>query len=655
MGVDPEQYGNDWGIEHAGKIPYLVQNGIPTFGRFTTDDQRINLNGVWQFSIDTGSENPLYENKWLPAPVPGVWNYLRPDLLNYVGGSWYMKGFTLPQEWRGRTVRLYFGGVNMRCRVWLNGKPLGGHEGGYTPFAFDISDKLDYGDLNRLVVNVDNRMTYESVPPANYDNSRMGWFEYGGIHREVYVEAHPSLTTFKLVAQTAPRQNNKWAVWATALFWDRRANPGPDSVTVEGLLVDDTSLEADPAPIELRPAETFSGPNGVWGITFVGEIENPKPWSPETPENGYLFHVNIKYKTDGGGYESELAETRFGVRKFEARPDGLFLNGKPYYIRGVNRHEDDPETGLTETDYAMSRDIELLKQLKVNHMRTAHYPNDPRWYDLTDRKGIGVTEEIPLYQAGLGFTVWFRDKAQRHQRPGALRLFKAGPGQFEEPQLIRNATLALIEMIERDINHPSILAWSIGNENWTLSHKSRRTYEALKKIVREFDPDRPVTFSLLAAPGLSERMEKTGDIADFISINEYFGWYFGKVEELKPFLIKMHKRFPNRPIVVSEFGAEAVMDLSKVRPARKDGQGTFHPEDQARLIADQWAYIRSLPFVWGGMPWVFADFRCGWFKEEHPKPFFNTKGVLTYEREPKASYYVLRDIYADLAQHPPAR
>jgi len=656
VGADPSLYGDDWRIERAGKTPYLVQNGMPAFGRFTTDRPRVNLDGKWKFKLDNGKGIPAAdESGWMPINTPGVWNYLRPDLLNYIGPAWYMKTFSVPPEWKGRDIRLYFGGVNMRCRVWLNSSLLGGHEGGYTPFSFDATNHVVYDGPNYLLAQVDNRLTFESVPPANYEGSRMGWWEYGGIHREVYLEALPSVAVFKIHAQTAPLKDNRWAVKATALFRDRRANPGPEGVAVEGLLADDTSLEAEPNPIVLRPAETFSGPKGIWGITFEGEMENPKLWSPETPSNGYLFHVNVRMPAGDEGGESEFAEARFGVRKFEARPNGLFLNNKPYYIRGINRHEDDPETGLAETEYTMRRDIDLLKQLKVNHMRTAHYPNDPRWYDLTDREGIGITEEIPLYQAGVGFTIWLRDKAQRHQNTGKLRFLKTGPWQFEAPQLVRNASLTLIEMIERDINHPSILAWSIGNENWTLGAKPRKTYEALKQVAGEFDPDRPVTFALLTMPEISERMEQTADIADFISINEYFGWYFGKVEELPPFLVKMHRRFPDRPMIVSEFGADAVMDLSKVRPGRRDGQGTFHPEDQAKLIADQWAYIRSLPFMSGAMVWVLSDFRCGWFKEEHPTPYFNGKGVLTYDREPKASFFVLRDIYTDLANRPPAR
>ncbi len=638
--------GNDWRIEQVGEAPYLIYNGMPYFGRFKTDNPRILLHGLWEFVTDPEgkSGNPPSEG-WEPMSVPGVWNYLRPEMLHYIGVGWYRHKFRVGRKFKGDIFRLMFGGVNMRCRAWLNGKFIGAHEGGYTAFSFDVTDALKLDGENTIVVRVDNRMTFSSVPPLNYEGSRMGWFEYGGIHRNVYLEAHPEVTVFKLAVRTLPEKNDSWKIKADVLLWDKREDPSYRQIEFKAKVLDKTSGSIIAT---LKPSAPFKGEtSGVRGVSFSGVLISPRLWSPDDPCARYKLKVALH----NNGKIVETASTDFGVRHFEAGPKGLFLNGKPYYIRGINRHVDDPVTGLVETPDVLDRDIKLLKSMHVNHMRTAHYPGDPLFYDLTDIRGIGVTEEIPLYQAGVGWLIWLRDRVQRRQKIGKMHFGKVNPGQFREPQLVRNAVLCLVEMIERDRNHPSILAWSVGNENWTFTPNSRSTYQTLRKVSKRFDPDRPITFAILQL--VESLKEQTADLADFISVNEYFGWYIGKTEDVEDYLKKLHRRYPDKPIVVSEFGAGAVMDVNKIRKERKGGQGLFDPEYQARLIATQWAVFRRLDFVWGGMPWIFADFRNAWFKEEHPIPYFNLKGVLTYKREPKPAYYVLRNIYRDIERNPP--
>jgi len=622
-------------------------NKMPYFGRFQTDHPKMSLDGIWEFVADPRpqSDGPPADG-WEPISVPGVWNYLRPEMLHYIGAGWYRLTFVPDKDIKGDLIRLVFGGVNMRCRVWLNGNYLGEHEGGYTEFSFNVTDKLKSGD-NTLLLRVDNSMTWTSLPPLNYEGSRMGWWEYGGIHRSVYLEAHPENTIFKLAVRTLPAEKGSWKLEADVLVWNRKFERLPENTRFEAVVFDKIAgkIVSSLNPTSILPDR----PDKIWRIMLVGEMDSPKLWSPDDPYGRYKLSVVLK----NGDTIIDSAGTDFGFRHFEANSKGLFLNGKPYYIRGINRHEDDPVTGSVETPDVLARDIALLKSLHINHMRTAHYPNDPAFYDLTDINGIGVTEEIPLYQAGIGFFKWFGDKYQKKQHVGKMKFFKVRPSQFRDKKLVQNAVLTLIETIERDRNHPSILAWSIGNENWTFTREACSTYRTLRDTAKQFDPDRPITFAILAYEGTGPIREKCAGIADFISANEYYGWYVGEVEGVENMLRKLHDQFPDKPIIVSEFGAGSVMDPAKIRKENMYGERKYDPQYQSYILTEQWKIIRRLPFVWGGMPWVFADFRNAWYKETSPVPYFNLKGVLTYDRQPKPAYYTLRDIYIDIERNPP--
>ena len=640
----------EWRIEQANDVPYLVWNEMPYFGRFQTNHPQMYLNGIWEFVTDPEAKSDSPPDKgWEPISVPGVWNYLRPEMLHYIGVGWYRLKFTPDKNLNGDLIRLLFGGVNMRCRVWLNVNLLGEHEGGYTAFSFDVTKAIKHDAENLLLVRVDNSMTYTSLPPLNYEGSRMGWWEYGGIHRSVYLEAHPQVTIFKIAFREESICPSSNVLRTDVLVWDRRTQPSLQNIEVEAGAVD--TLTGATTKVLYNARESFNGSSkNIWGLSFrCMEIESAKLWSPEDPNGRYKLTITLK----SGDTVLDSASADFGFRHFEANPKGLFLNKIHYYIRGINRHEDDPVTGLVETPEVLARDIDLLKSLHINHMRTAHYPNDPAFYDLTDINGIGITEEIPLYQAGIGALIWIRDRVQRGLKIGPMRFSKVKPSQFRNKELVDNAILSLVETIERDRNHPSILAWSIGNENWTYTSGACSTYSTLKDIAKKFDPDRPVTFAIMSFEGFGPLRERCAGIADFISANEYYGWYVGEVAGVEGMLRKLHEWFPDKPIVVSEFGAGAVMDPSKVRKKNMYGEKTYDPKYQSYVIAEQWKIIRRLPFVWGGMPWVFADFRNGWYKEIHPIPYFNLKGVLTYDRKPKPAYYVLRDIYIDIEHNPP--
>jgi len=645
----------DYEIREADGIPYLWENGIPYFTRFQeTDHAILDLAGSWKFRTDPENrgvqENwfreKLDESDWKDHPVPGSWQAVFPELREYLGAGWYRRSFTAPAEMAGKFNRLVLDGAGFHTRVWMNGEEIGHHAGNYTRWSLEVSSKLRYGEVNTIAVRVDNVLGFSDVPPRLTATGRLGWWEYAGLQRLVQIESSPLQTLSKLAVTAEPLADGSGRIVIQGIVY----NPSDQLATAEvSARLSDLGRET----MLLFPAAGVNlSARGVAGFRLEGGLPQVAAWSPETPGNRYRLTLRV---SGPAGKETQALE--IGFRKLEARGTGLFLNGKPYYIRGINRHEDDPETGLFQSDARMEEDVALLQELHVNHLRTAHYPNDPRWLDRMDRAGFTICEEIPLYQAAMGFTSGFESllyRSRKEKAPAGLerRSTWALLHQQGDPQLIANAVQEELEAIERDRNHPSLVLWSVGNENMTFRFfpSSRKMLEQVIAAVRRFDPSRLVTFAIISSPALSPRFEGAADLADVISVNEYLGWYYGKMEQAGPYFDRMHKKWPQKPILVSEFGADAI-------PGRHAPAGAapekFTEEYQVKMLTYTWSEIRKRDFIVGGMPWAFADFRCGWSGKMHPTFHMNEKGVLTHRREKKAGYEAVKKIYEDIATKGP--
>jgi beta-glucuronidase len=254
----------------------------------------------------------------------------------------------------------------------------------------------------------------------------------------------------------------------------------------------------------------------------------------------------------------------------------------------------------------------------------AHYPHNPDWLDAADQNGIMITHEIPNYWSGkiprsmLAVMGWRYNKSCEQQ---------------------------LLETIERDRNHPSVVMWSIGNENETYQAPVRKNHIMLFKLAKKMDPVRPVTY----ATSVPAALERTLSIVDVIFVNEYFGWYVGDASQVGAYLDQYHKRFPDKPIVVSEFGAGSVPGIKGdeiFMPGSRPQ--TFTEDYQVEFYQKQIEQILSRPYVVGMMPWSFADFRDASRPQHHPVPYYNLKGVVTQKREKKKVFPVLAETYAKL-------
>ncbi len=611
-------------IRHADGTPVLWDNGMPYFTRFNeTDHEVMDLGGDWAFMADPADEGtrdkwfePGYDDSdWRVHPVPGSWNVQQEDLLYYEGAGWYRTRFTPPASMAGRFTRLVLDGVSYRGDVYLNGKLVGSHHGGFSRWSIDASEALRPGEENVLAVRVDNRRDFDSIPALTSKGSDLGWWYYGGIHREVFLESGPWTTACKLAVDT----DHEGKISGDLVLYNRR-----DEDRRVKVVVDLKDLGgADLARLAETEAEVPAGDMAL--VEFADIVEDVEPWSPATPENRYVLEVSIS-----SGEGSEKQSTRIGFRKFEFRGTEAYLNGMRIFLRGVNRHEDYPESGPVLGAARIEEDMALLEELRVNFMRPAHYPSDPRWLDACDEKGLMIAHEVPLYQVG---------------RTGPSKAAVKGDALYED------AATQLIETIERDRNHPSAVMWSVGNENWTFAGPVRDLTRRMYDTAKNFDPDRPVSFAVLTVPILSPGLEKTAGIGDAIFVNEYFGWYFGSASGIGSFLDKVHARWPDKPVVVSEFGAGSMPGL--------DGQRKFQvqpglyrdytEEYQVKVYETQLERILARDYVVGVMPWVFADFRDD--KRPHnPRVDFNQKGLLTYERERKNVFFTVKETYEGLEE-----
>ena len=421
----------------------------------------------WGFFLNAKPQRPedLIEYDFDKAPtmkVPGDWNTQDPRLFFYEGTVWFKTSFLAVPMTDYRTL-LYFGAVNYDCRVWLNGKEVGHHVGGFTPFNFDVSDLLREGE-NTLIVKVDNKRHASAVPTQIFD-----WWNYGGITRDVrLVKLTPVYLQDYSLALTPG--NTK------SLTFSARLNScEPDhSVTL--------------AIPELKVKKTVK--TDAEGKVSFGVKAKPQLWSPDNPK---LYQVQISL--DGATYADEI-----GFRTIETRDKQILLNGKPVFLKGICIHEEKPNGGGRANSVEDARTLlSWAKELGCNFVRLAHYPHSENMVREAERMGIMVWSEIPCY--------WTID--------------------WTNPVTYRNAQSQLTDMILRDHNRANVIIWSIANETPHSPERDQflgnlakyaRTLDSSRLISMAME----VTSASNYLNRLSDNMNQYVDV---VSFNQYVGWY----------------------------------------------------------------------------------------------------------------------------------
>jgi beta-glucuronidase len=628
----------DYEVRAVGEpgVPLLVWRGLPYPSDVDASGRpKLDLNGAWELRLDPDGAGALRgwsrdegAEGWEPCVVPATYDAVQAEHADRDGVVWFRRRFEAPATPGGSWARLCFRGVLLRSTVWLNGRELGSHEGGYTPFYLDVTDALRPGE-NLLVVRADDRLTPESLPPENRPGHRPGWAAYGGIVRDVYLETLPAAYLAK-VALT-PRLEPE-AAFDLDLVVHARASAAHE--------VELALSEPGGEVVATRRLEG-AGESGLAAHRVSLPVATPRLWSPATPQ---LYRLTCTLRQ---GDVVDRVEVTAGLRTVAAEGGRLLLNGAPIALDGIAKHEDDPRWGLTQPPEVLERDLALLDELGVNFVRVSHYPHARAAMEAMRDRGLLLCEEIPLYQAGMGWLGW----AAWDGNPATFPADRFGLRQLHDPALLANARLQLIEMIERDRNNPAVVLWGIGNECYTLQEGSREVYRWLDDVVEAFDPSRPTTYAELTFGGTAlDEHRQAGHEVDVVGLNMYFGWYFGTPQDAGVYLDGVAARFPERPILVTECGAGAALGRTE-GDGVWDGEGVpgdkaYSEEYQAQLLEALYREAEARPQVVGFSPWVFADFRCPWFPR-NPQPGYNMKGLLTSDRRRKQGFEALRRLYQE--------
>jgi len=567
-----------------------------TTWKFKTDPNKDGMDKKW-FEVD------YEDSRWQDVIVPSTWN-LEPDLEWYKGFGWYRTHFFIPDAWQAsrsdELINVHFLAVFLKCDAWLNGHYIGYHRGGYTDFSFDISSIVNYRGENTLAVRVDNHLYNTQIPAISFD-----WWFWGGLTREVFVEKRPRLQISDVSISTKVLMNDLALINVTCTISNDYNSDLESNIQLK-ILTDDILTYSSSFDI-------LTGSNDHYQRSKILFINNPKLWSPENP-NLYKAVVSVSVENK----VLHRVEERFGIREIKRKGNALYLNNRMIFLKGFSRHEDYPGYGNVLPYNIQYEDLKMIKESGANFVRLAHYPNHPVVLDICDELGLLVWEELPAW----------------HIPPETL----------SDSEIIEKwAKPQMREMIQRDRNHPCIMFWSIGNEFDTMSALSLIYVRKMVNYTRSLDNSRLITYATNRYQG-----DLGYDYIDVISINAYMGWYTAEIDDFGKVLDDVHKYNPNKPVLISEFGADAILG--------KRGEGKFTEDFQVTFLQGYWSQIEermcgnsnNTGYIVGAAWWVFADFKSP-RRVSSPISKYNLKGVVDSLRCPKLAYFEITELFNNMS------
>ena len=545
------------------------------------------LDGAWRFSLDRKGEGETLGwqdglGEYDSVIVPSVWNTTL-GLLDYEGVAWYERDFYTS----GGTLRFSFGGVMTEARVWLDGRYLGSHYGGFCQFSL-IAYGVSAG-LHTLTVKVDNSFDKQSIPQTFVD-----WYHYGGITRSVSVETLCGISILSNRMEYALSDDMGSARARVALELINASDvPTSDTVSVS-VCGASASLSVSLDAHECREV-----------YTEELELSGFELWSCENPK---LYALSIKSSTD------DLYD-RVGFRRVCVEDGLIKLNGKSIELLGANRHEEHPDFGFAFPEAAMRRDIDIARDMGCNSLRGSHYPNSQCFVDMLDEQGVTFWSEIPIW--GCGFS----------------------PASLEDPVVLERGAQMHREMVKYYYNHPSIIIWGMHNEIPSETPESVGMASSYYKLLKETGGNRIVTYATNHALN-----DLCMEYCDIICINQYEGWYGGAIKTWDTFVDKFRARraelgIEHKPVVMSEFGAAAVYGHRSFDTTR------WSEEYQADLLGHCLELFHNDPMIVGMYIWQFTDIRTSLEAGLTRARGFNNKGVLSEHRNPKAAFFRVKELY----------
>jgi beta-glucuronidase len=568
------------------------------------------LNGKWNYIVDVQEEgyydyrmNPtrwgffqnakpqrpedLIEYDFDKSPtmqIPSDWNTRDERLFFYEGTVWFKRSFQAVAIKDYRTL-LYFGAVNYDCHIYLNGRHVGHHVGGFTPFNYDVSDLLKDGE-NVIIVKVDNKRHAEDVPTQIFD-----WWNYGGITRDVklvkvprvYVEDYTcGLTpTGKEVGKVSPKYRE--------ISFSARLNTKAAGHKVV-VFIPELKLEK----------QLTTDADGCVSTTMRVQTKKLQLWSPQSPKRYQLL-----LSLDTSVYPDSI-----GFRTIETRGKQILLNGQPIFLKGISIHNEKPNGGGRANTVEDARTLlTWAKELGCNFVRLAHYPHHEEMVREAERMGILVWSEIPVY-----WTI-----------------------AWKNPRTYENAQHQLRDMISRDHNRANVIIWSIANET-PHSPERDQFLGNLAQYARSLDSTRLISMAMEVTSAsnyvnrLNDNMNKYVDV---VSFNQYIGWY-RDVNDAP----KMKWEIPyDKPVIISEFGGGARYGLHGPKNQR------WTEEFQENLYIENLAMIDKIEGLAGTTPWILKDFRSPRRVLPGIQDYYNRKGLVSDRGEKKKAFYVLKQWY----------
>jgi beta-glucuronidase len=528
-----------------------------------------------------GKHNDEYDFATAPTiKVPGDWNTQIPQLFNYEGVLWYQRDFDAQPKPGTRTF-LHIGAANYRSHVWVNQKRVCDHEGGYTPFDCEVTAVLHAGS-NFVVIAVDATRLVDGIPSVGID-----WFNYGGLTRDVSLVTVP--TAFIDDYDVHLAHGPAW-------------QPGNTEITGYIHVLDAPAGTSVTVDIPEAGANTTVMTDASGNAPFSVKAGKLTLWSPESPR---LYKVTLS------SGEDKLTDD-IGFRDIRVDGTRILLNGKAIFLQGANMHAEAPvRGGRADNDQDVATIFSYLKDLNANFVRLAHYPHDERMERAADRDGILVWSEIPNWQ----------------------RI------SFDKPEVYTKDIAMLREMIRRDRNKASVILWSVSNETGNYPVRTK-FLTGLVDEARRLDSTRLITSALNSAhiDGTTAVLnDPFADTLDVVGVNEYIGWYSGAPEDAD----KTQWTLPQKPIIMSEFGAEAKQGNHGATNQR------WTEEQQTYVLQHQFVMLKNIPQLRGVAPWILMDFRSPGRNIPKLQDGYNRKGFISEDGKKKLSFELVQQVYKD--------
>jgi beta-glucuronidase len=576
-----------------------------TFAQYSIrEPNAIPLHGEWSFALDPG--NMGVPGKWYMDNVAQSYRFDKVTVPhcfstdhryeNFTGTVWYRKPF----NWKpapGKRVILHFDAAYYKTHVWLNNRKVGEHEGGYTPFEFDITDFLIAGN-NLLAVSVNNDTWQPGTVPGAKDynevnNSFVGWMNYGGLIRPVYLTEEPEIYIKNLKVEAIPDLEKGTAIIRTKLRIRNASDQATTSNARYSLSFNGKTL---PLTWKGKPASVSAGETSLIEHETTLTAAQVKLWGLDNPN---LYQLKAFSGNDS-------VSSNFGIRKIEAKNAQLLLNGKPVRIAGGNRVVDYPGLGSMEPDWLIEKDFRMMKEAGMEFQRLTHYTPSEYFYDLADKYGMLIISEAGNWQLT--------------------------PKLMDNDTVRANFRRQFKEMAERDWNHPSIIAYSVGNEYMSLHDSGKRWTRDMIVYAKEVDATRLYTFATMFLNSLPKNPEdEASQYVDFICSNTY-GNHARALDHI-------HQLYPDKPILISEWGIRADTKMETVPGLRSFSEHDFGSSEvvQAKHISEVAAEIRKRPYVAGASWWTFNDYQSR--HQGTNANGYRPWGIVRPDRSARPAYY----------------